>query len=298
MQPHYKDFNRMYEDLFRYWDPFRQMMKFGVYDKGAIDNFFSQSQYQDIINKLFGFKMSGDAGKWVEQANAMFEQYQEFLKKSMPSAEKWEENWQTYFKNFNGNAPAPFFQAALDMNQRLKDNIEPFLNMLGYGKEAQLTRVLKDIQFAYTAFLLRSAEMQNLVYQSGQSAMPDTIRSFHESYKEGKELPDFETFFQRYIDTLEKEVTEVLESKSYSVLQAEVSKLGVTVKGKLDELIELSFNETPFLMKSDGDDLAKEAHTLRRKVRDMEKRLKDMEARMERNNTAPKNGTRKTAAAK
>ena len=90
----------------------------------------------------------------------------------------------------------------------------------------------------------------------------------------------------------------MLESKSYSVLQADVSKLGVTVKGKLDELIELSFNETPFLMKSDGDDLAKEAHTLRRKVRDMEKRLKDMEAKLERTNTVPKNGTKKATAAK
>ena len=40
--------------------------------------------------------------------------------------------------------------------------------------------------------------------------------------------------------------------------------------------MELSFDQTPFLMKSHGDDLAKEIHSLRRKVRELEKKLKEV----------------------
>ena len=63
-------------------------------------------------------------------------------------------------------------------------------------------------------------------------------------------MPDFETFFNRLIGNLDEYLTDVLESDEYSLLQAKVSNLGITVKGKLDELIELSFDQTPFLMKS------------------------------------------------
>jgi hypothetical protein len=276
MQPYYRNFTGMYQDMFGSWELFQRMIKSGVYDSNTMEKFFSPTQYQDLMNKAMGFPSSSNLQDGLLQMNEMFDQYLKSAEQYMPTFGNMEEQWKTFFERLDTTGHNPFIHTALDINHRLKENIEPFINMLGYGKPGKYTQIMKDIQFSYTAFLLRNSEMQNKVYRAGQNALPETVKAFYEEFQESKEMPTFETFFSRFVDNLERSVSEVLESKEYSVLQANVSRLGITVKGKLDELLELSFEETPFLMKSHGDDLAKEIHSLRRKVRDLEKSLKEV----------------------
>lgn len=273
MQPHYRNFTGMYDDLFNSWEPFQRMIQYGIYDPKGIESFFTPKQYQDIINKLMGFQAPENLKEGVKQMNEFFEQYMDLVENVVPSSQNWGKQWLDYLQQFNEMGHNPYIQTALDVNQRIKENIEPFINIMGYEKPGNFTKILKDIQYAYNAYLLRNAELQNMVYKAGRNALPETIKAFYEDFQESKEMPDFENFFNRLINKLDQYLTEVLESKEYSVLQAKVSQLGVTVKGKLDELVELSFDQTPFLMKSHGDDLAKEIHSLRRRVRGLEKEL-------------------------
>jgi hypothetical protein len=287
MQPHYRNFNGMYDDLAKSWEPFQRMIQYGIYDKKGVDVFFAPEQYQDIINKLMGFQAPDKLKDGIQQMNTFFDQYVDFVEHFAPTYQNWGNQWMEYLKQFNEMGQNPYIQTALDVNQRIKENIEPLINVMGYEKPGHFARILKDIQYAYNAYLLRNSELQQMVYQAGQNALPETIKSYYETFQESKEMPDFESFFNRLINSLDIYLTEVLESKEYSLLQAKVSQLGITVKGKLDELVELSFDQTPFLMKSHGDDLAKEIHGLRKRVRDLEKQLKEVASQASQSNQTP-----------
>ena len=67
--------------------------------------------------------------------------------------------------------------------------------------------------------------MQNRTYRAVQFALPDTIKVFYDDYLESKEMPEFETFFNGLVNNMEKYLTKLLESKEYSLLQAEVFQI-------------------------------------------------------------------------
>jgi hypothetical protein len=103
------------------------------------------------------------------------------------------------------------------------------------------------------------------------------------------------------VNVLEKHITVVLESDDYSKLQNEVAKAGLGVKSKMDEFVELSFVDLPFVMRSEANDIAQEASSMRKKVRLLERKLAKVEkllAEKPAEKPAPKRRTtrRKTAA--
>ncbi len=289
MRPHYLNFTDIYEDMQKRWSAFQQMIQFGVYDQKMIERFFAPLQYKEMINKLMGFQLPAAAHEGMEKMNEMMDAYLKYVEQLSPSMENWQKNWESYLKKWGESGHASLLQATMDINQRLKDSMEPFLPAVGYNKMGRYAEILKDIQFTYTAFLMRTNELQALLYQAGRQTLPETIQALYDEYKSSSEMPSFDHFFQHFIDRLEKDLTGVLDSREYSHLQAEVSKMGVLVKAKLDELIELSFDQTPFMMKSSGDELSKELYSLRRKVRELEKTVSGGET---------KKAAKKTKAAK
>ncbi|MCB0563350.1 MAG: hypothetical protein KDD01_03135, partial [Phaeodactylibacter sp.] len=60
----------------------------------------------------------------------------------------------------------------------------------------------------------------------------------------------------------------------YGSLQNEVARVGVELKSKLDELVELSMEGLPLMTKSDEDDIAREIEALRVKMRELSNRQK------------------------
>lgn len=273
MRPHYLNFTDIYEGIQKRWSAFEQMIQLGIYDQKMIERFFAPDQYKEMINKLMGFQLPATAHESLEKMNQWFDSYLSFLEQYSPSYEKWENYWKMHSDHWAAMDQTSFFQTAIDINQRMKNSMEPLLQMTATPQMGRYVQLVKDIQFAYTAFLLRTNELQSHLYQAGQNALPETIKSFYKEFKAAEAMPSFENFFNRFVDHLEKDLMKVLDSKEYSQLQAEVSKMGVTVKGKLDELVELSFEQTPVMMKSSGDELAKELFDLRRKVRELEKKV-------------------------
>ena len=75
------------------------------------------------------------------------------------------------------------------------------------------------------------------------------------------------------LDVLEKYMLEVLDTKEYSVLQAEASKISVQIKSKFDEIAEKALAPMPILTKSIGNELSKEIADLKRKVRMLEQSM-------------------------
>ena len=288
MKPHYQNFTVLYDEMAKFWEPFQQLIQFGSFSKNTTDQFFSPEAYRRIVGLFLGFKPVENLAKMVEDVNSFFEDYISSLQKMTPGTQHFADNWMRFFRDWGRQTGHPGLQAVAEITNMVEKGVNTLYHVAGPGEELAMAKLLKDIQFAYTGFLLKSSELQQVLMDAGQFALPDTIKAYYDEFQKTKKLPNYNEFFNRYANHLENYLLEVLESDEYSVLQADVSKTGIAVKAKMDELVELAFHDMPFLMKSFADEVARENTSLRRKIRELETRLYAVESAFTGGSAVPK----------
>lgn len=288
MKPHFNNFTALYDEMGKYWEPIQRMIQFGTYSKETTDQFFGPDAYRRIVSLFLGFKPMDNTAKLVEDVNTFFEDFISGMQKTTPGTHEFMNSWTRFFRDWGRQTGHPGLQAVAEVTQLVDKGINSFYHIAGPSEELAMAKLLKDIQFTYTAFLLKSSEMQHVLLDAGQFAMPDTLKEFYDEFQKSQKMPNYTEFFNRYANNLEDYLLEVLESDEYSKLQADVSKVGIAVKSKMDALIELAFNDFPFLMKSFADEVAQENKSLRRKVRDLENRLYALESSIFGGSAVPK----------
>lgn len=288
MKPHYQNFTVLYDEMAKYWEPMQRMIQYGTFSKGTAEQFFTPEAYRKIVGLFMGFRPVNDAHKLIDDVNTFFEDYINSLKRMTPGSHEFIDSWTRFFRDMGRTTGHPGLQAVADVTKMVEKGLNSFYHVAGPSEELAMAKVLKDIQFVYINFLGKSSEMQQVLLDAGQFALPDTIKSFSDEFQQTKKLPNYTEFFNRYANHLEDYLMDVLESKEYSLLQAEVSKMGIIVKAKMDEFVELAFNDFPFLMKSFADEVAQENQSLRRKMRDLENRLYALESSIYGGGTLPK----------
>ncbi|MCO6491439.1 MAG: hypothetical protein J5I98_23680 [Phaeodactylibacter sp.] len=277
MRPHFTNFADSYDYLHRFWEPMQRLIQNGMYNKEMIDKYFSPDAYQKIVNQMMGFRPVGNTSELIENVNKWFETYFNYTNKESGEWASVSETWREKMREYMDKGNFPFFEMASDFNNRMRDQLAPFYNFMAQGRQTEVAKLMRDIQFAYIAFVLKSAELQSMVYEAGQFAMPDTVREFYKKFKDSKDMPDYQAFFQHYVNTLEDTLLNVLHSEEYSKLQNEVAVAGTSIKSMTDKIMELTYADLPFLTKSDGDDIAKEANALRQKMRKLEQKVAELE---------------------
>lgn len=281
MRPHYSSFLQVYDQLLHYWEPISRLIQNGIVEKDIVEKFFSKNAYEEIVSQIMGFKPVGNVSELIDNVNHWFDQYINYTKGEWQKWNSRGEEWQSMFQNQLERGNMPIFQTATDITNHLREQVMPFHNIMAQGRQTEIVKLLRDIQFSYITFLLKSTELQSKVYEAGQFALPDTLKTYQETGKKGESLPvDFQKFFNDYINNLEDSMIEVLSSDEYSALQNDVARMGTKINALSQQVMELMLVELPFLTKSDGDDIAKENHALRTKMRKMESRLAELESRL------------------
>lgn len=277
MRPHFTNFMESYDYLHRYWEPMQRLIQNGMYNKEMIDKYFSPEAYQKVVNQMMGFRPVGNTSELIENVNKWFETYLSYINQESGDWSSVSDTWKEKMQEYMDKGNLPFFEMATDFNNRMRDQLAPFYNIMAQGRQTEVAKLMRDIQFAYIAFILKSAELQSKVYEAGQFAMPDTVRDLYKKFKDNKDMPDYQDFFQHYVNTLEDTLLDVLHSEEYSKLQSEVAATGTSIKAMTDKIMELTYADLPFLTKSDGDDIAKEANALRQKMRKLEQKVAELE---------------------
>ncbi len=277
MQPHYANFLEFFDDVHRYWEPFSRMIQNGIFDKEMVEKYFAREAYLKVVNQLMGFKPIGNVTELVDSVNGYFDK---MLNQFGDETSKWNtvsETWRSKMGDFFSGSHVPLLQFGNDINNRLRDQLTPFFNISAQGRQTEIAKLLRDIQFGYISFILKTSELQTKVYDAGQFVLPDLLRTYYEEYQKTKETPDFQAFLHKYINELEESILTVLNADEYSKLQSEIAGLGASIKSMSDKAGELMLADLPFLTRSEGDDFAKEAAAMRKKVRSLEQRIEALE---------------------
>lgn len=281
MQPHYANFTEFYDDVHRYWEPFSRMIQNGIFDKDMVEKFFARDAYLKVVNQLMGFKPVGSVTELIDGVNAYFEKAMDQFGQEGAKWQTVSETWRSKMNEFLGGSHVPLLQFGNDINNRLRDQLTPFFNIAAQGRQTEISKLMRDIQFSYISFILKTSELQTKVYDAGQFVLPDVLKGYYEQYQESKEMPEFQAFLHKYINELEDAILTALNADEYSKLQSEIAALGAGIKKMTDKASELVFADMPFLTRTEGDDFAQEAAASRRKIRLLEQRLEMLERQLQ-----------------
>ncbi|NND06563.1 MAG: hypothetical protein HKN87_09300 [Saprospiraceae bacterium] len=271
-----RNFNEVYEQMKGYWKPIQEMIRTNTHDRQQLNELFGENSYLPMIAKFMGFQQVADPEMLRSQMQESYQKFNEWLEENPMGMVDWTEQ----IKKFNDlavKAEGSPYSYMYELNRMMSDGLDSYLSMSGQGKDVEMLKLMKEIQFAYFAFVTKFTEMQQQVYQSSYKALPESLKHFSEKYQEDKTLPEYQDFFKHFVNSLEKHVTQTFASKDYSTLQSTVAKNASNVKQLMGKLIELAAIDLPFLTNSFADDVAMENQTLRKKIRDLEQRLEKIE---------------------
>ena len=275
MVPQMKNFMDAYNQMYNFWEPMQRFIQNGVAQPEAINAFFSPESFRKVMDSMMGFNPTEGMQKMLEKNNKLFSEFVERFQTMTQQGGDMTNEIMESMRKLPMMDMSNMMNMSMNMYKRLQQSFSPFTMVFSQGKEGKAITMLRDAQYDYASFLIKSAELQQKFYEAGQKALPKVIKSMSEKFTEEKKMPTYEEFFNHFVDTLENDMTEVLKSDEYAKLQGDVSKLGLSVKKTLDESMDIFFENTPFVTRNEADDMTEELHALREKVRTLEDKLEE-----------------------
>ncbi len=271
-----KNFKEVYEQMQKYWQPIVTMIKSNTYDQDQISAWIKKNDFVPIISKFMGYQAVNDPDALREEMQASYERFSAWMEENSFG----KVNWVDQVKAFNNRllkAEGSPFEFVNQLNNSISEGLDSYINISGQGKDIEMMKILKEIQFASMAYFTKTLEMQQQVYESSYKALPESLKHFSEKYQDDKSVPDFQDFFTHFVNSIESRVTETFGSQQYSTLQSVVARNATHVKALTEKMIELAVSDLPFLTNSFADEVALENQTLRKKIRTLEQRLERLE---------------------
>jgi Poly(R)-hydroxyalkanoic acid synthase subunit (PHA_synth_III_E) len=256
------------------WENLQKSIQFGVYDPNVLSQWFSIDKAKDTVARLMGMNMIPDVSILSKEVNSYFDQFIENYRKGA-------EQVTTFLAQnspSNANFLSPNGSVALDsimsfFNDQVSKTISPLTQLYPVKERDEIVEGIRNVQFAFLAFISKSVAIQNMMIEAGSGVLPEVVKHFYNQYSETKQLPDYDTFFQKLINATEEKMLVVMNSQAYSNLQAEMATALVSSRKEVEKLKELIFDGLPYVKYSEFDDVLLEISTLKRKNRKLESRL-------------------------
>lgn len=296
------DSSKNYFNMYEMWENYNNMVKNGNYDVNSFFKMFDAEKYNsmlsDMTKNLMPFKFQDVSG----QATAFMETYQKMLMNAggqMPYKEVWEnylkmmpnmtQNMSQMMPGNFGNQMGAFQENFID---RMKGLYEPFYKLIPPSKEKEMGEVLVDMQSNLFKYQTKMYEMNALIGEKAGEANREVMEVLFEKAKNGEQPKAYDEYFKHWLDVLEKRMEETLQSSDFSKLQGEVLSLQLDLKTALNKAVEHALSPYPVALNSEIDELTKQVHDLKAKVRELQKSNKAATAPAE----APKKTTAKSTA--
>ena len=260
--------------LYQAWKPQVERLEAMGYHPDFINKYFSGEAFREALKKAPGVFPPETWTDFLNKTHQGFDKYIEFLNDVDLPFDEMAAYWDRMLVRFTPLDEVPMFRLGNSIHHYLEILANPFYAIAGTPKLMRIQKAWRDIQFYYLSFMLKNAELRGKILESSLAVVPETIRSFVDAKETSEEAPSGMEFYEYYVDNLDQHLQKLLASDEYGSLQNEVARVGVELKSKLDELVELSLEGLPLMTKSDEDDIAKEIESLRVKMRALSNRQK------------------------
>jgi hypothetical protein len=170
--------------------------------------------------------------------------------------------------SFDFSSVGQFQQQA---TEQLKKIYEPYSKIIAPNKSKEVLEVMAKVQENLVQYQVKAAEMQHLVNTIAQQAMQKTATDLFALAKEGQSVESYNKFYTHWLGVLEVKMLELFNSEGFAKLQGELLALSLDIKASLEKNLELALSPLPVVPRSEVDELVKQIHDLKAKVKALEK---------------------------
>ncbi len=264
--------SKAYMSMMEMWQPFYKMVTENRMNVDEFTKAYNFQKYQEVVNSMFSFVNPDLTKTYFEQINNYLNTYKEAFKgtQNYPVKDMFEFFTKMTPTNFDFSTVGQFQQQAVE---QLKKIYEPYSKIVAPNKVKEVVEVMAKVQENLVQYQVKVAEMQHLVNTVAQKAMEQTATELFDLAKEGKSVESYNKFYTHWLNVLETKMLELFNSEHFAKLQGELLALSLDIKASLEKNIELALAPLPVAPRSEVDELNKQIHDLKAKVKALEKAM-------------------------
>lgn len=296
MQPMQEAFENMtkgaktYFDAYEMWKPFVQMTNNKNFDVKEYFKMMNMDKLQEMTKGMFaqnpsqfGFanfgQMSEQMNKMVEQYrtsmtnNPMFAPYTEMIEKFSSMMPKMDmtnfdmSKMMDMMKMENLNFSNPQF--GKEIYERMEKLYAPFYKLMPPSKEKESIKLLSHMQTILFDYQTKMADMNAIIGKTVKSSSEEFMTKMFEAAKDGK-VNTYNEFYMNWLNHLEENMIAIFKGDEFSKLQGEVLALQLDLKTNFNKGMEQVLSPYPVVLNSEIDELAKQVHALKARIRELE----------------------------
>lgn len=310
MQPMQEAFENMtkgaktYFDAYEMWKPFVQMTNNKNFDVKEYFKMMNMDKLQEMTKGMFaqnpsqfGFanfgQMNEQMNKMVEQYrtsmtnNPMFAPYTEMIEKFSSMMPKMDmanfdmskmmgmmkmENMDMSkmmgmmnMENLNMSNP----QFGKEIYERMEKMYAPFYKLMPPSKEKESIKLFSHMQTILFDYQTKMADMNAIIGKTVKSSSEEFMTKMFESAKDGN-VNTYNEFYMNWLNHLEGNMVDIFKGDEFSKLQGEVLALQLDLKTNFNKGMEQVLSPYPVVLNSEIDELAKQVHALKARIRELE----------------------------
>ncbi len=293
---------RTYSKMFEVWQPIAkmmqenagkmgEMMKTNAHTAQMVAGMIDPARYKEVMDSMFKFMPT-------DQFKGMYEQFNKFSHDYMTSLRDMQQKARAQMQEF-GKTVSPFSdnfsENAQQMMRQMEQVYAPFQRMMPAGRDKDMMEQVIQMRDKYADYWGKAAEIQYMMYHSGQKAMEKLVTDMMERAKKGDTAMNYNDFFNHWVNVTETEMLELFNSNDFSKTQGEMLSLGMDIKRAFEHQLEKYMEAYPVVTRTEADEMTKTLTELRAQVRKLEKGLQSTAAVLE-EKEEEKKPARKTAA--
>jgi hypothetical protein len=261
---------KAYMSMMEMWQPFYKMVTENRLNPEEFTKTYNFQKYQEVVNSMFNFVNPDLTKTYFEQINNYLNTYKDAFKgtQNYPMKDMFEFFTKMNPTSFDFSTVGQFQQQAVE---QLKKIYEPYSKVIAPNKVKEVVEVMAKVQENVMQYQVKVAEMQHLVNAIAQKAMEQTATELFDLAKEGKSVESYNKFYTHWLNVLEAKMLELFNSEHFAKLQGELLALSLDIKAALEKNIELALAPLPVVPRSEVDELNKQIHDLKAKVKALEK---------------------------
>jgi archaellum component FlaC len=266
--------NTLYTKLQEFYQPFFTSFQNNNYSVDSWKNIFNPTNYKNVTEELFSsYFPTNNLNSLLENNTKMV---QEFLNSFHTTNSDFKNYWSTLTEKYPSLISgdwAKFSETFKNVNNSYTEFFAPVMKLVTNTKEKENLELTVTILDKTTLFSTKLAQMQYLLYTTGQKVAQNTLNYFTEKSNDTTYTTSFQPMFNEWVNINETVYTELFNTDEFSKLKAELTTLSMEIKTNLEKQFENKLEHYPVVVKSELEDLYKTIHDLKKTVKTLESKL-------------------------
>jgi polyhydroxyalkanoate synthesis regulator phasin len=153
---------------------------------------------------------------------------------------------------------------------------EPLMKLVNAGKEKENAEAVIELMDRMADYSIKQAELQSYLQNTAKKGIEKIAQQYAEKYATPQALnqaPSPQEMYSEWVKVNEQLFLDLFASEEFSKVKGEALNLSMDVKKHFEKQFESAFSNTPFVFKSEVDELQKTIYDLRKQVKDLQTKL-------------------------